>query len=170
VCGVSGWFRRLILISGALLVLAVPACGGGEPAPEKSPTTEEQVLAQYRKLWTETLPAATTAAADERKAILAATLADPELTHALGRLAAMDENGQTSYGTDVPLRQTVTLQGEKAVVTGCLDSSQTGLADRETGRKLTKGVATNPVSLTFERGSDGVWRVAQTRFPGTRRC
>jgi hypothetical protein len=171
VCGVSGWLRRLVLVSGALAVLAVPACGGGpEPEPESSATVEKQVLGQYRTLWTETLPAAMAATPGKRKAILATTLTDPELSRAVQRLAALDEKGQESYGGDVPLRQTVELKGDTAVVTGCLDSSRSGLADSETGRKLTKGVETNPVSVTFRRGSDGVWRVSQTRFPGTRSC
>ena len=162
----------MVLVSGALTVLAVPACSGqSDPAPESTSSSATKVLAQYRKLWAETIPAATAAAVGERKAILAATLTDPELTRALQRLTDLDGKGQRSYGADVPLRQTVTVQGaDTAVVTGCLDSTQSGVADRQTGRKLTRGVATNPVSVTFKRGSDGVWRVTTTRFPGTRRC
>lgn len=170
-CGVSELRRRAVLVSGALMLLVLPACSGKPaPAPETSATIEKQVLGQYRKLWAETLPAATSAAAAQRKDILSATLTDPELSRAVQRLAALDRSGRKSYGNDVPLRQTVVLRGDTAVVTGCLDSSQSGLADAGTGRKLTRGVATNPVSVTFERGSDGVWRVTQTQFPGTRRC
>ncbi|HEY0485320.1 MAG TPA: hypothetical protein VGD72_03610 [Mycobacteriales bacterium] len=161
----------MVLVWAALAVLTVPACSGGQkPAAAQSASTETQILDQYRKLWSETLPAAMSAAPGERKDILSTTLTDPELGNALDRLAAMDRRGRRAYGSDVPLRQTVTLTGATAVVTGCLDSSQSGIADSKTGRKLTRGVATNPVSVTFHRGKDGVWRASETRFPGTRTC
>ena len=163
----------MILVVGALAVLVVPACSsGGKPAaePSTSPPAEAQILGQYRKLWTETLPAATAAEANARKKILAATLTEPALSRALAGLATLERNGQTQYGNDVPLRQSVRRTGKSAKVTGCLDSSGAGAVDRRTGRKVNKGPATNPVTVTFVQGSDGVWRASKTEFGNTESC
>jgi hypothetical protein len=164
----------MILVLGALALAVLPACGGSEPPAEpsasKSASAEDQILGQYRKLWTETLPAATAADADARQAILAATLTEPALTRALAGLARLDQNGQTQYGHDVPLRQTVRRAGRNAVVTGCLDSSKAGAVDRKTGRKVNRGSATNPVTVTFVQDPDGVWRASTTTFANTKTC
>jgi hypothetical protein len=169
----------LILIPGALafgasMLVALPGCSGDGGTPAASPTPSgppaEQVLAQYRRLWAETIPAATKAGAADRRSILAVTMTDPALSATLARLAKLDTSAQIPYGSDIPLRQSVTVTGKGAVVRGCLDSSKSGLADRKTGQKLTRGIATNPVLVTFKQGPDGVWRVAATSFPGTRGC
>jgi hypothetical protein len=163
----------MILVLAAPTLLAVPACSSGDkPAvePTKSVSAEDQILGQYKKLWTETLPQATAAAANARKKILAATLTEPALSRALAGLTKLDQNGQTQYGKDVPLRQSVRRSGKTAVVTGCLDSSQVGAVDRRNGRKINKGPATNPVTVTFTEGPDGVWRASNTEFRNTQKC
>jgi hypothetical protein len=169
---VTGWFRWIVLISGALTLLGVPACG--EPAAErdkpKPVPADQQILAQYRKLWTETIPAATAATASARKPILAATMTDPALSDVVTRYQNLEKAGRRSYGRIIPLRQAVTVSGKTAVVDGCLDESNSGVANRKTGQKLTKGVATSPVRLTFVEGPDGLWRVSKTAFPVSKSC
>ena len=185
-CGVTGWFRRIVLIAGAVVVLGVTGCSGDGTGPVDPPvpttatvtpsasptgTAEEQILAQYRRFWTETLPAAQAASGDrERTRILAPVVMEPALRLLIGGMAKLDRQGQQAYGQDVPIREVVERQGGTALVTGCLDSSQTGVADRATGERLTVGVPTNPVLVTLKRGDDAVWRVFGTRFPGGRRC
>jgi hypothetical protein len=163
-------FRFVTLAGGALAVtaLAVVATLAMCTGPDRS--SEQQVLGQYRKLWTETMPAATRTSGTARRDMLGAVLTEPALSHAVRSFAALEKRGRVPYGRDVPLRQSVELSGERAVVSGCLDSSRSGVADKRTGRKLNRGVATNPVTVTFTRGSDGVWRASRTEFPGTKRC
>jgi hypothetical protein len=162
----------MIPVPAALALLAASACGGGQPAaePTKPVPAEEQILGQYRRLWIETLPQATAADEKSRKAILAATLTEPALSRALAGLTTLDRNGRTQYGHDVPLRQSVRRTGNNAVVIGCLDSSQAGAVDRATGRKINRGPATNPVTVTFAEGPDGVWRVSNTEYGNTKKC
>jgi hypothetical protein len=148
------------------------ACGGSaSPSDVKaSPSAEKQVLAQYRLLWQQTLPAAAKAPATQRRDILAAVMTGSALERAVGAYAALDKRHQRSYGADVPLHENVEVRGKTAVVTGCLDSSKGGVADEKTGRKLAKGVSRNPTTVTFAQGSDGVWRVLDSSFPGTKGC
>jgi hypothetical protein len=134
-------------------------------------TVEEQILGQYRRFWTEALPAAQAASDDRgRSQILAPVAMEPALTLLIRGMAKLDREGQRAYGHDVPLRESVERQGSTALVTGCLDSSRTGVADRATGERLTVGVPTNPVLVTLKRGADGLWRVFGTKFPGGHRC
>ncbi|HEY0357970.1 MAG TPA: hypothetical protein VGD11_05280 [Mycobacteriales bacterium] len=163
----------MILVPVALALLATSACSSGaKPAaePTKSVSAEDQILGQYRRLWTETLPQATAADAKARKQILAVTLAEPALSRALTGLKTLDENGRTQYGKDVPLSQSVRRTGNTAVVSGCLDSSKAGAVDRATGRKINRGPATNPVTVTLTKGPDGVWRVSNTVFGNSKKC
>jgi hypothetical protein len=169
---VTGWFRWIVLISGALTLLGVPACG--EPAAErdkpKPVPADQQILAQYRKLWTETIPAATAATASARKPILAATMTDPALSDVVRGYQQLDRKGQRYYGRELPLRQSVSVNGKSGVVLGCLDSSQSGASDAHTGRKLKRGVPTNPVTVTFKQAADGVWRASAFRWGNTKKC
>jgi hypothetical protein len=163
----------MIPVLAVPVLLAAPACSsGGTPSPEptKSVSAEEQILGQYKRLWTETLPEATAADAKARKTILATTLTGPALSRALAGLQTLDDKGQTQYGKDVPLRQSVRRSGKTAVVSGCLDSSNAGAVDRRNGRKINKGPATNPVTVTFTEGPDGVWRVSDTEFGNSKKC
>jgi hypothetical protein len=153
--------------------VVLTACSGGNGSgggPSPSPKPEQLVLAQYETFWTEAMPAATRASADARKELLAAVMTEPALSRAVKGFASLDKQQRVFYGKDVPLRQTVQINGKQAVVKGCLDSSRGGLADKRTGQKLNRGVATNPVTVTFIQGSDGVWRVSKTEFAGTSRC
>jgi hypothetical protein len=163
---------RFVLVVGVVSVLVTSACGGdGTPNDAKAPPpADQQVLAQYRLLWQRALPAAAQAPSGQRRDILAAVMTGGALGRAVGAYATLDKRHQKAYGADLPLHENVVVRGTTAVVTGCLDSSKGGVADKKTGRKLTKGLNRNPTTVTFTRGSDGVWRVLDSSFPGTKGC
>ena len=59
------------------------------------------------------------------------------------------------------------LGADRAVIEDCQDSSEAGVADRHTGRHLTRGSQRNHVSATMRRAPDGEWRVAYISYPDT---
>jgi hypothetical protein len=165
----------MFLIPGALALLGVAACGGpapggDKPKPPAAAAADQQILAQYRKLWTQTIPAATAAKAGARRSILAVTMADPALSDAVKGYEQLDRKGQRYYGREIPLRQSVSVSGKTGVVRGCLDSSRSGAADASTGRKLNRGVSTNPVTVTFQQATNGVWRASGFKWDNTKKC
>jgi hypothetical protein len=186
---VTGWFRRIVAVAGAVVVLGVAGCSGHErgpvdpPVPPTAPTTasgapsvsptgtvEEQILAQYRRFWTETLPAAQAAPVERRKAILAEAAMEPALSFLLDGILELDRSGERAYGHLIPAGETVKRLRGTALVTGCLDSSHAGTIDAESGRVLAKGPGREQVLVTLKVGSDSAWRVYQTGFPDGRRC
>lgn len=142
-------------------------------APRKStgtPSVEASIVTQYRRFWVDALPAAAAAPPARRSAILAPVTAEPQLSHLVRSLASLDARGQRDYGADVPVRQTVQVSGELALVDGCLDSSHSGVADAATGAPVTRGVPRNPVRADLTRGRDGVWRVSAVTYPPDSTC
>jgi len=143
-----------------------PDSAGGTP----SPSVDSTVVAQYARFWTQALPAAAAAPAGRRRAVLAPVTAEPELSHLVRALAALDADGQRTYGSDVPVAQTVRVSGALALVEGCLDSSRSGVADAATGAPVTRGVARNAVRVDLTRGPDGYWRVSAVTYPAGATC
>ncbi|SHM94879.1 hypothetical protein [Cryptosporangium aurantiacum] len=129
---------------------------------------EAEALAQYLRFWTDALPAAAAAPATRRRTLLAPVTAEPQLTHLVRSLAVLDAEGQRSYGRDVPLHQTVRIEGALAFVEGCLDSTGSGVADAD--GPVTRGVARNPVRANLTRGTDGTWRVSAVTYPRGTTC
>ena len=147
------------------------ASPGSTAGPSGSaPTTEAAVVGQYRRFWVEALPAAAAAPAGRRRALLAPATAEPELTHLVRSLAALDADGRRNYGADVPVGQSVRVSGDLALVRGCLDSRRSGVADAATGTPVTRGVARNPVRADLTRGPDGRWRVSAVTYPRGAKC
>lgn len=140
------------------------------PSPSTSLTDEQQILAQYKRFWLEALPAAFSAPASQRRSILEPVVTDPELTVLVDNLAALNERGEKDYGVNRPLRQTVEIRQNLSLVTGCLDSSGSGVAEAKTGRKKTKGVPQNPVRVNLRRTAGQAWRVSAVTYPGGRSC
>ena len=189
VCGVTGWFRRIVLIAGAVVVLDVTGCSGdgkgpvdppvpsatssaASVAPTASPTgtVDEQILAQYRRFWTETLPAVFAASADERPAMLRPVVTDPLLPALIESADELDQQGRLSTGSPVLIRQSVTRRGSEAIVVGCMDSSRARVTDRATGRPITRGRRRDPTETYFKLENDGVWRVYSLNEPKGTRC
>jgi hypothetical protein len=192
VCGVTGSFRRILVVAGAVVVLGASGCTGGsgkgpvDPpvlsptpsspaasiAPTGSPTgtVEEQILAQYRRFWTDVLPTAEAAAPSQRKSILATVAMEPALSFFVDGIAELDRAGQRGYGHAVPVTETLKRRGGTALVTGCLDGSQAGRRDGASGRILTRGAKSEVVLVTLKVGDDKLWRIYQTGFPETAKC
>jgi hypothetical protein len=180
VCGVTGWFRRIVAVAGAVVVLGVAGCSGNQKGPVDPPvpsptvratgTLEEQILGQYRRFWTESLPAAEAADPTQRKEILAPVVMEPALSFLVEGIRQLDGTGQKLYGHAVPIGETVKRGRGIALVTGCLDSSHAGKKDANSGRILTRGSDREFALVTLKVGSDSVWRVYQTGLPEGRRC
>lgn len=188
-CGLSiGSLRLGLTLCAVLMLLAGCPKNGDEDQYGEPPTSssrsaqprsstpspvqaeEERILLQYQKFWAETLPRAFAAAAKDRLALLASVTMDPELKLLLGNMAENDKNGETGYGADAPLSQTIERKGGVALVRGCLDSSRAGIKEISSGRKLTRGPARNKVLANLRKGADGIWRVYAVTYPGGSKC
>jgi hypothetical protein len=131
---------------------------------------EEQILAQYRRFWTQSLPAAEAAPADGRRALLAPVAMEPALSYFVAGIAELDRLQQRAYGSAIPVKETLKRRGDTVLVTGCLDSSGAGKVDAKSGKVLTKGPEREKVLVTLMRGKDRVWRFYQTGFPEDYQC
>jgi hypothetical protein len=138
------------------------ATATGTPGRSTVPVAD-QVLAQYTAFWTVITPASRAPAA-RRRAILAPYATDPELSRLLRGLVAAEAVGEGQYGAEVPRARVTSVRGDTAAVIDCQDASNAGKLSLETGKKLTRGVARNPVNATLRRGTDGRWRVATVEF------
>jgi hypothetical protein len=140
------------------------------PSASASPTgtAEEQILAQYRRFWTEALPATFTAPIDQRREVLEPVAADPLLPELLRLANGFDDKNEVASGTPVVLKQTVSRSGGEAVVSGCLDMRPAIRADRTTGRVTYRGKPRDPNQAYFKLAADGTWRVyALDERPGS---
>lgn len=170
----AGRGARKIVLVGFLLSTCLVGCSSdgsiaadplptaSSSAPTASPTLADEqqaILSQYRLFWSSLTPVSKMPAA-QRRAALAKYTVDPELKSLLAGLAQTDAKKQVFYGADRPraTQASISPDGVKAVIDDCQDSSQSGNADRATGRKVTVGVARNHVVVTMTR-SDGVWKV-----------
>ena len=91
--------------------------------------------------------------------------AGPMAETILANLAQQRAAGIGLYGEIHPRITGVRLEGTRAVVTDCQDTSQSGQAEADTGKPRTVGVARNLTSGTLERGPDGTWRVVRIDYP-----
>ena len=80
-------------------------------------------------------------------------------------MAAADAVGEGQYGAEMPRARVTSARGEVATVRDCQDASMAGRLERRTGKRITVGVARNPVRATLRRGADGRWRVSTVEFP-----
>jgi hypothetical protein len=130
---------------------------------------EEQILAQYRRFWTETLPAIFAAPPDQRVHILEPVAADPLLPELLRLANGFDEKDQVASGTPVVLKQVVSRKGREASVFGCLDMRPAIRTDRTTGRVTYRGRPRDPNQAYLRLDADGTWRLyALDERPGSK--
>lgn len=185
VSAVTGWLRRSAVLAVTMGVLA--GCGGSAapsrpatatvPTPSTAPRVDvspaadqAQILAAYRRYWTEVFPAAAAAPAKDRRAILEKLMVEPGTSALLAQLLRLDRAGVRVYGEATPISQVVEQEGAMALVRGCIDSY--GLAQQETrtGTFKSRGVPREAVLMALRRGPDGGWRVYGTYFPKDPRC
>jgi hypothetical protein len=138
-------------------------------APTPSPTQDEQALLldQYRKFWTLLTPVSRMPAG-ERQAQLLQVATDPALKSLLDGMRKADAKRQVFYGAGVP-RPTARISpdGGTALVDDCQDGSKAGIADRDSGKRLTVGVARNHVMVTMKRQQGAIWKVAFIAYTKT---
>jgi hypothetical protein len=174
------------------MVLAVSGCTDEGPGPVLAPlppsasptrspspsptqakptgTPEQQVLAQYRRFWTEIYVGVYSRPARDRKEFMSPVVTEPLLSELLRIARELDREGKTGRGTPVPLEPTLTREGHLAVVTDCLDVSSVVTVDRSTGNATHEGPNHRPVETYFRRGTDGVWRVESLNDPKGYKC
>lgn len=171
---------------GAMAVLAVvvaacdsPGSSGMSPSTSStsaSTTSSESatsatqvdraaVEAAYRRFWVVSWDV-DKQLASRWWSLLATVAVDPELTRLYAGTKAQQEAGIRLYGQVMPRPSLARLTGGRAEVRDCQDASGAGQADAESGARKTVGVARTPVSASLVRGADGVWRVADVRYPG----
>lgn len=99
--------------------------------------------------------------ADSRRRELSARLADPQLSRVLDRIEQMHAKHLASYGTSVVHVSNVRVDGAKAILRDCQDSSNAGLMNTVTHKKVNRGLKEEGIKAYLSKGGDGVWRVTK---------
>ncbi len=145
--------------------LSVPASSQSSSSdPSAAATTA--VLRQYDAFWGALPPASAATTDTSRLDALFATTTTPELSQLVETFGKQRTAGKVLYGRDVLHPVVTSVANDLARVTDCQDSSQSGVMDLKSGRRLTVGVSRNPVDATLlMRG--GVWKVSVVHYrPG----
>lgn len=145
--------------------LSVPA-SSQSPSSDPSAAATTAVLRQYDAFWGALPPASAATTDTSRLDALFATTTTPELSQLVEMLGKQRTAGKVLYGRDVLHPVVTSVANGLARVTDCQDSSQSGVMDLKSGRRLTVGVSRNPVDATLlMRG--GVWKVSVVHYrPG----
>ncbi|MCI0686030.1 MAG: hypothetical protein L0Y54_02155 [Sporichthyaceae bacterium] len=157
-------YGRGDLEPGPLPANPAPAAQVGT-SPAAAVTPEAAVLAQYRALLGSLAPLSR-APVLERPALVDKLAVPPARSSIMAALAQADLAGEVFYGTPASRQPQVVVSGSTATVRDCQDTSQNGRKRLDSGRITAHGVAHDPAVLTFELGTDGVWRVATVSYPG----
>lgn len=157
------------LLGSGLAGCASDADGAGSPSPSfsapstpvASPVDEQAaLLLQYRKFW-ESLTPISRLPETERRPALAELAVDPALKSLLDGMRQADAKGQVFYGTNMPRPEVrINPDATTALVDDCQDSSNAGIAVKETQERVTVGVERNHVSVTMKKQPGGPWKVA----------
>lgn len=137
---------------------ALPSPIESAQAATPSPTA---AVAQAYTDFVAMLDRADSLAPETRKQELSAVMVEPQLSRVLKRIDDMKEQKQATYGNIVVHIARVNLTGNRAVVRDCQDSSNAGLLDTRTQKKLNRGVKERNTKALLERGADGRWRVSK---------
>lgn len=164
------------------VALGVSGCGAGSHAPAGSlgsgaplpgisvpggpgVSPQEAVRTTYERFWRDTWHL-DKEVAGQQKQVVDQVAVEPERSILLQGAQWHQAQGVTLYGDPVERVTDVTVRGDQATVADCQDGSKAGQADARSGQPKNVGVARNPVVATLTRGTDGVWRVSQIRYPG----
>jgi hypothetical protein len=189
VCDVIVWSRWCV--AGAVVVLVLAGCGDDSPGPvlppvpssgspsasaSRSPsakptgTAEEQILAQYRRFWTEVYPAMMVAPAGQRRAILQQLITQPLLKALLETADEFDRRNQESRGAPQLSNIAVSRRGNEGMAVGCVDFTNVPLVDKRTGEIIENRPLRVSSQMNLKRGPDGVWRGYRHYEPREDRC
>lgn len=165
---------RICWISAAGAVLALSGCNGGQEAVAlPSSTGSEEPLASssavdkraaesaYRN-FVAMLDRADSLPSDSREQQLAAVMAEPQLSRVLKRIAEMEKQNLTTYGNVIVHIKSVELTEDGATVLDCQDTSNAGLINSVTQKKVNRGVKEENSKALLVKGRDGKWRVSKS--------
>ncbi|MFV2178742.1 hypothetical protein ACFHW2_40380 [Actinomadura sp. LOL_016] len=167
--GIGRWMvTRFCWFSVAGIALATVGCSAEQDAAAlPSPTDATQVpapspTAAVTQAYTDfvaMLDRADSLARGTRRQELSAVMVDPQLSRVLKRIDDMERKNQATYGNIVVHVTSADITEDGAVVRDCQDSSNAGLLDTRTQKKLNRGVKKRNIKALLERGTDGRWRV-----------
>jgi hypothetical protein len=180
-------------VAGAVVVLALSACGDDRPGPVLPPvpssgsasasaspapslsvrptgTAEEQILGQYRRFWTEAYPAMIVAPATERSGILQPYVTEPLLGALLETARQFDRRNEESVGAPELSQLVVSRRAGEGVVVGCVDFTHVPLVNRSTGEVIDDKPLHVGSEMHLRRGRDGLWRGYRLFQPEGSRC
>ncbi|MBA9003055.1 hypothetical protein [Thermomonospora cellulosilytica] len=135
--------------------ITVPTAVTPSPADETAEVRRTYVESVALLDRADTLPEGT------RRQRLAQYLTDPQLSRILDRIKDLHAENLTSYGASVPHIKSVKVEGDKATVHDCQDSSNSGLMDATTQRKINRGVKEESIKALMQKHSDGRWRISK---------
>lgn len=177
---------RLVAGIGAALMLVGGCSGSSKPAAQSdssTPTTSTTPAATAPPSWSPTqaaiihayvgfwsaLPKASRARSDlATLGLLNPVATDPELSQLFSTLHKRRQQHQTLYGVPAAHVVSVEVTGGTATLRDCQNASAAGI-ETTSGRKLTVGVANNPVTATLlKRGS--IWKVSTISHPQGGTC
>ncbi|MBE1533225.1 hypothetical protein [Actinomadura algeriensis] len=169
--GIGRWtVTRFCWFSVAGITLATAGCSTEQDAAAlPSPTDSAQTVtpsstaavAQAYTDFVAMLDRADSLAPETRKQELSTVMVEPQLSRVLKRIDDMKGNNQATYGNIVVHTPRVNLTRNGAVVRDCQDSSNAGLLDTRTQKKLNRGVKERNIKALLEKGAEGRWRVSK---------
>jgi hypothetical protein len=146
------------------------ASASATPSEPPTGTAEEQILAQYRRFWTEAYPAVFAAPSAKRRLILEPVVDDPLMAELLRIARGYDRRNKESSGTPVLIAPEVILKGHQAVVAGCVDMTSVILRDRTTGKITDQGPLRIASETYFKDDSHGAWQAYALNEPRGKSC
>jgi hypothetical protein len=173
--------RRLtpILAAAVLLVAACTGSSDGSPPPETktptssapvtsspTPTETDRVLAQYASFFL-ALNRASRMSETPRNQLLAEYLSGAAYSSAVATLSSQAAFGKVVYGKVVLHPDVTSINETTAVVTDCQDTSHSGVKDRKTGHKETKGIPRALVITNFT-AIGGSWKIVKIDYRGAK--
>jgi hypothetical protein len=130
-CSDAGGIETSVPRAGSTAVTATT-----QPSSSTTAVLDREVTERYVTF--HRVVAETGAASDPDDPRLAEYATGAVLANLRGKLAVRRQSGTRLYGMPVPHVRSVSVSGERATVTDCLDNSGTGLVDRA-GKKLSVG-------------------------------
>lgn len=181
-----GWHLRRLGATLAVGAVLIAACGGGSDAtPPVSPspsspspassapvtssatqTDSDVVLDQYAAFF-EQLPQASRMREGPRNELLARYLSGPAYSKTVKSLSSQAAFDKVVYGNVVLHPDVTSIDTSSAVVSDCQDTSNSGVKDRKTGRKETRGIPRALVVANLA-AVDGTWKIVKIDYRGAK--
>jgi hypothetical protein len=102
-----------------------------------------------------------------RNQLLAKYLSGSAYSSAAASLSAQAAFHKVSYGEAVVHPEVTSIDSSTAVVTDCQDTSHSGVKDRKTGHKETKGIP-RALVITNLTPVGGTWKIVKIDYRGAR--